>query len=199
VILDSAVGLHQGGQVSAPVFQRVAQQVLEYLHVPHDVELKDQNRLLLRASVADKDLEESSLDHPGEALWETETSSSPSTTATSVPSGAEGEAATQLLRAGRVQPIFLPPAQPATPVEPGASPLSAPAQPGPTSATGVVLSVDSAVVPSLLGKSLRAAVEAGQEAGIVLEPHGFGIAREQSPAPGTRVPRGGRVAVRFAR
>ena len=39
VILDSAVGLHQGGQVSAPVFQRMAQQVLEYLHMPHDVEL----------------------------------------------------------------------------------------------------------------------------------------------------------------
>ena len=39
VILDSAVGLHQGGQVAAPVFQRIAQQVLEYLHVPHDLEL----------------------------------------------------------------------------------------------------------------------------------------------------------------
>ena len=39
VILDSAVGLHQGGHVSAPVFQRMAQQVLEYLHTPHDVEI----------------------------------------------------------------------------------------------------------------------------------------------------------------
>src|SRR6202140_2388945 len=39
VILDSAVGLHQGGQVSAPVFRRITQQVLEYMHVPHDVEL----------------------------------------------------------------------------------------------------------------------------------------------------------------
>src|SRR5206468_11359326 len=38
VILDSPIGLHQGGQVSAPIFRRVAQQVLEYLHVPHDVE-----------------------------------------------------------------------------------------------------------------------------------------------------------------
>src|SRR5450432_2247543 len=35
VILDSAVGLHQGGQISAPVFQRIAQQVLEYLHTQH--------------------------------------------------------------------------------------------------------------------------------------------------------------------
>src|SRR5207237_7613222 len=39
VILDSAVGLHQGGQVAAPVFTRVAQQVLEYMHIPPDVEL----------------------------------------------------------------------------------------------------------------------------------------------------------------
>src|SRR5436853_7530907 len=38
VILDSAAGPHQGGQIAAPVFQRVSQQVLEYLHIPHDVE-----------------------------------------------------------------------------------------------------------------------------------------------------------------
>ena len=42
VILDSAVGLHQGGQVSAPVFRRISQQVLEYMHVPHDLPLAPQ-------------------------------------------------------------------------------------------------------------------------------------------------------------
>ena len=47
VILDSAVGLHQGGQVSAPVFRRVAQQVLEYLHTPHDLPLAPNHQLLL--------------------------------------------------------------------------------------------------------------------------------------------------------
>src|SRR6195256_6304421 len=47
VILDSAVGLHQGGQVSAPVFQRISQQVLEYLHVPHDVQLPASRQLIL--------------------------------------------------------------------------------------------------------------------------------------------------------
>ena len=47
VILDSAVGLHQGGQVSAPVFKRISQQVLEYLHVPHDLPLAPQHQLLL--------------------------------------------------------------------------------------------------------------------------------------------------------
>src|SRR5580698_10436373 len=74
VILDSAVGLHQGGQVSAPVFRRVTQQVLEYLHTPHDLPLAP-NRQLLLASRAkdkdqdkDKDLEEGTPDHPGEPL-----------------------------------------------------------------------------------------------------------------------------------
>ncbi len=67
VILDSAVGLHQGGQVSAPVFRRISQQVLEYLHVPHDLPLAPQHQLLL-AKMKDKDLEEGTPDHPGEPL-----------------------------------------------------------------------------------------------------------------------------------
>src|SRR6266446_2073897 len=69
VILDSAVGLHQGGQVSAPVFRRVSQQALEYLHVPHDLPLAPQHQLLLASAKArDKDLEEGTPDHPGEPL-----------------------------------------------------------------------------------------------------------------------------------
>src|SRR5208283_3201773 len=69
VILDSAVGPHQGGQVSAPVFRRIAQQVLEYLHVPHDLPLGPQHQLLLaQAKMKDKDLEEGTPDHPGEPL-----------------------------------------------------------------------------------------------------------------------------------
>jgi len=37
VQLDSPAGAHEGGQVAAPVFKRVAQQTLAYLDVPHDV------------------------------------------------------------------------------------------------------------------------------------------------------------------
>jgi cell division protein FtsI (penicillin-binding protein 3) len=37
VSLDSPVGEHEGGQVAAPVFKRVAEQVLPYLDVPRDV------------------------------------------------------------------------------------------------------------------------------------------------------------------
>src|SRR5262249_17740699 len=36
ISLDSPVGLHEGGQVAAPVFKRVAEQVLTYLGTPRD-------------------------------------------------------------------------------------------------------------------------------------------------------------------
>src|SRR6266567_4228986 len=50
VVLDSAVGLHQGGQISAPVFNRIAQQVLEYLHTQHDLEIPANRQMLLARS-----------------------------------------------------------------------------------------------------------------------------------------------------
>ena len=83
VILDSAVGLHQGGQVSAPVFQRITQQVLEYLHVPHDVQLPPSRQVLLaRRDVPEASLEESSPDHLGASLDMAEASETPATAGT---------------------------------------------------------------------------------------------------------------------
>lgn len=37
VVIDSPVGPHHGGEVAAPVFRRIAQQVLAYLEVPRDL------------------------------------------------------------------------------------------------------------------------------------------------------------------
>src|SRR5260370_13992290 len=48
VAMDSPVHEHEGGLVAAPIFKRIAQQVLPYLDVPRDVPLT--NPLLLRAS-----------------------------------------------------------------------------------------------------------------------------------------------------
>jgi cell division protein FtsI (penicillin-binding protein 3) len=42
VSLDSPVGQHEGGQVAAPAFKRIAEQVLPYLDVPRDVPLGPQ-------------------------------------------------------------------------------------------------------------------------------------------------------------
>ena len=44
VVIDSPVGAHHGGEVAAPVFQRIAQQVLTYLGVPRDLPLQAPGR-----------------------------------------------------------------------------------------------------------------------------------------------------------
>jgi cell division protein FtsI (penicillin-binding protein 3) len=56
VSLDSPVGQHEGGQVAAPVFKRVAEQVLSYLNVPRDVPLSPK---LMQASYKSSELDES--------------------------------------------------------------------------------------------------------------------------------------------
>jgi cell division protein FtsI (penicillin-binding protein 3) len=205
VILDSAQGLHQGGQVSAPVFQRVAQQVLEYLHVPHDAEFKKETRRQLLAMLKDRDLEEAAPDHPGEAL---PLSEAPQVAASPEHERVEPAALRATMPQSPVKPALVPmtltaataSAAPVPVVKPETGgPLQSPSQPGGPQGAGVLINVDGAVVPSFVGKSLRSAVAMAQEAGIVLEAHGRGIAREQSPAPGMHVAAGGRVAVRFSR
>jgi cell division protein FtsI (penicillin-binding protein 3) len=69
VILDSPRGLHQGGQVSAPVFKRVAEQVLAYYGVPHDVEpKKNSERRMLVAHAAQGDTEDAQPHASGETM-----------------------------------------------------------------------------------------------------------------------------------
>jgi cell division protein FtsI (penicillin-binding protein 3) len=50
VIIDSPKGNYYGASVSAPVFAEVAQQILEYLAVPHDIDLR-QHRALSKADL----------------------------------------------------------------------------------------------------------------------------------------------------
>jgi cell division protein FtsI (penicillin-binding protein 3) len=63
VSLDSPVGPHEGGQVAAPVFKRIAEQVLAYLDVPRDVPLNPkliETAYMKRANEDASVLEESS-------------------------------------------------------------------------------------------------------------------------------------------
>jgi cell division protein FtsI (penicillin-binding protein 3) len=50
VQLDSPVGLHEGGSVAAPVFKRIAEQVLPYLGVPRDIPVSPQTLRAARHS-----------------------------------------------------------------------------------------------------------------------------------------------------
>jgi cell division protein FtsI (penicillin-binding protein 3) len=202
VILDSAVGLHQGGQVSAPVFHRVAQQVLEYLHTPHDLPLAPQHQLLLaQARMKDKDLEEGTPDHPGEPLETAEVNSASLDAAkpSVAPATAGGE--------GNVVQAAMRQSEPAS-VATGKSgqvppkpPDSVSEQPKLPSTGTVILDVEQGgiEVPSFAGKTVRGAVEAAQDAGLDLEAVGSGLAHQQSPPAGTHVAAGAHVMVQFGR
>jgi cell division protein FtsI (penicillin-binding protein 3) len=204
VILDSAVGLHQGGQVSAPVFQRIMQQVLEYLHVPHDVQLPPSRQVLLaRRDVPDASLEESSPDHLGASLDMAEAGDAPAIAAAVKPSpiAAQVVPAALIARDGR-EPDHPAPSAPLTAEADSPVTQSENSPPQKLPASGmVVLDVEEGgiEVPSFLGKNLRVAIEAAEEAGLDLDAVGSGTAREQSPQPGAHVAAGSRITVRFGR
>src|SRR5262249_15561723 len=183
VVLDSPVGLHEGGQVSAPVFSRVAQQVLAYWNVPHDVEVQDTKHFLLRAKAKEDDVTEASPDH---IAVEAEQVGVPASDPKTVAPQTKTEVKTVASASGA----------PASP----ASSSGATATPSTEERGTVVLDVAGGVeVPDFSGKPLRAALEVAQDVGIELEVSGSGVAQTQSPAPGSRIPHGGHVSVRFGR
>ncbi len=206
VILDSAVGLHQGGQVSAPVFRRVAQQVLEYLHTPHDLPLAPQHQLLLaQAKMKDKDLEEGTPDHPGEPLETAEVNGDSSVARAPSPANAshDGKLVQAAIRQSEPPPVTPAIVNEANQPQPsGNSAANSDAAPTtlPTSGT-VVLDVEQGgiEVPSFVGKTVRGAVESAQDAGLELEAVGSGLARQQSPPAGAHVAAGAHVLVQFGR
>jgi cell division protein FtsI (penicillin-binding protein 3) len=214
VILDSAVGLHQGGQVSAPVFHRVAQQVLEYLHTPHDLPLAPNHQLLLASGAKDKDkdLEEGTPDHPGEPL-ETELSEGSAVPGTGTQHVARAALSAAADSGGPMVQAAMRQSEPASsPVGASAGGGDSPQKsPSPTTATAtqtnapasgtVVLDVEQGgiEVPLFIGKTVRGAVEAAQDAGLELEAVGSGVARQQSPPAGTHVAAGAHVTVQFGR
>ncbi len=236
IIMDSPDhSMHFGAEASAPVFQDLAQQILEYLGVPHDTEVRSEPEIAKARAAAG----------PEEALPEAEgnveelfaevnnlppddplrASAQPAGQAVSdaaaKPSGeAKGMDAPVSTVAPRssLQISATPATGPATSAanqtamentateqqaaakQTDAS-LAAAAVNRPTAPSGAVV-VDSSrrvPVPSFLGKPLRHVIEAAGSAGLAVQAVGNGIAREQAPQPGTMVPAGTEVVVRFTR
>jgi cell division protein FtsI (penicillin-binding protein 3) len=222
VIIDTPQGSDAqkyGAYVSAPVFAQVAQQVLEYLGVPHDQPLKTTKELL--ASSAPKDAGDGPSEAPGDlnAMYDAinnlpaddplRASSAASASSAAILSGA-----THVASASAGSSNHLPAKLLASLVRsdsgfaasgsdsPGATPLSAAAAPQvPPKPRGAV-AVDAGrriAVPSFAGDDLRNVVETAASLGLRVEPLGSGVEREQFPAAGTRVPLGTNVVVRFSR
>jgi cell division protein FtsI (penicillin-binding protein 3) len=186
VVLDSPVGLHEGGQVAAPVFSRVAQQVLTYLNVRHDVELQDPKRMQLRARAKDTDLAEGSPEYVADQSGPMDTPAPVS------PPVAPVDTKATTVAAGK------PPAVPVVSTV-TAAPPPAPATPALTRGTVVLDVGGGVVVPDFHGKALRSALEEAESAGIELEVSGSGVGQTQSPLAGARIPPGGHVSVVFGR
>jgi cell division protein FtsI (penicillin-binding protein 3) len=203
IILDSPKGAYYGAEVSAPVFTEVAQQVLEYLGVPHDIEL----RPMTTASKKEPPVKEDDAAAQGEniqALYEA---------ANDLPSDDPLRAAPAVQTAANPQPApaavqtansptrqnsrtqtgnspSLPAQRPAQPAQPASRPAAN---------TVVVADAGQLRVPSLLGLSVRQVIEEAGSAGLEVEIAGSGTAREQAPAPGAMVTPGTKIVVRCAR
>jgi cell division protein FtsI (penicillin-binding protein 3) len=228
VVIDSpsagGEAMQYGGAASAPVFAEVAQQVLEYLGVPHDQPLNTKKQLLAKAQPV---LEDGPSENVGDlnAMFE-EVNNLPAddplrkgengVLIDAKPGASAGSHSTL----GTAQSLWLAnPPQPrllaALDAGEGASaaksegkdnaplPLHAPVvQPRAQARGNGAVLVDPGrrvAVPAFTGSGLRTAVETASGLGLRVEPLGSGVAREQAPVAGTMVPVGTEVVVRFAR
>ena len=220
VVIDTpTVGSGYGAAVSAPVFAEVAQEVLEYLGVPHDQPLRPVKRTDEPARLAADE------DSPSE---ETGDLNALFAEANTLPAddplhpGSDPIASTQASAHGGVSPA-LPPAHPTSVFAAlpdrilkafrehgGASlmPEEADVHPLPSPTSDTVVRPDGAVVvdasrkvavPAFDGVGLRQVIERAAAADLRVQPIGSGLAREQVPAAGTMVPVGTEVVVRFGR
>ena len=156
VSIDSPVGLHEGGPVAAPIFKRIAEQVLPYLQVPRDVPL---NPRLIQAAYKRQGVTD------GTALEDF--------TATDF----TGQPDELQVEAREAAPKEL---------KQHAPEVMMPAEEG-----------GDTTVPDFAGKTMRDVTEMCLHLGLEPVLVGSSLATEQTPAAGTKVRRGAKVAVQF--
>jgi cell division protein FtsI (penicillin-binding protein 3) len=229
VVIDTpTVGSMYGSAVSAPVFREVAQQVLEYLGVPHDQPVRSQRQMnLAQNTVQPDDVPDQ---HIGDlAAMFDEVNSLPADDPIRQPENTAAMAAN--VQADRLAEQQVAASQPTNPHggvgtlpdkllaalrrngEPNTRmqttagsedvQMKAPVVPPQVVAQGngaVMVDGGKRVsVPDFKGASLREVVEQSDRLGLRVQMLGSGLALEQAPASGTLVPLGTEIVVRFAR
>jgi cell division protein FtsI (penicillin-binding protein 3) len=203
IILDSPKGAYYGAEVSAPVFTEVAQQVLEYLGVPHDIDLRQMTTASKKEPPVKED-DAAAQEENIQALYEAANdlpSDDPLRGAPAAPATANSQpmpAAVQTPSSPNSQDSGRPTGNAASlPSKASAQPAQAASRPN--SNTVVVADAAQLRVPSLLGLSVRQVIEEAGSAGLEVEIAGSGTAREQAPAAGVMVTPGTKIVVRCAR
>ena len=192
VIIDNPKGgSYYGTAVSAPVFAEVAQQVLEYLQVPHDIDVKPSKTPAKPEKVVAED-----------------DSGSNQEDINSLFAAVNDLPADDPLRAPANQPpapiapaedlAMKPPTVHGTAASNSTVTAAKPSQPlSKTMSTQVTISDGKRLtVPSLVGLPVRKVIEGAAAAGLEVQIKGSGTVREQAPAPGTQVPAGTKIVVR---
>ncbi|MGB9145074.1 MAG: penicillin-binding protein [Acidobacteriaceae bacterium] len=195
VVMDSPhKGSHYGTAASAPLFHELAQQILEYLGVPHDQDLKPQPLVAKNKVPLDDDDVPPESEQDLQSLFDEanhlpaddplSTEYSEQSTDVSGQGAAIGRQGTgDGEREAAAGVVAIAPSPP----------------PAIGRATGsVAIANHQVAVPSFAGKSLREAVVQASAAGLGIQVVGTGIARGQVPAAGTMVPAGTAIVVQFA-
>jgi cell division protein FtsI (penicillin-binding protein 3) len=202
VVLDDPKGggsSYYGGAASAPVFAQVAQETLEYLAVPHDIEVH-----AIRPGakpLPGKETAEPEQEHTGdvnalvaamnelppddplrEAVSEARTAATGATVVKVKVNPSTGDAQA----AARQAKSPVPPTPPAPAAKPELVTVSLPSQ-------------KLVKVPELIGMPIRQVVGEAAAAGLTLQVEGRGLVRSQQPAAGTPVQPGSQVVVHCAR
>ena len=189
VVIDTPKGpSYYGAQVSAPVFAEVAQQVLEYLEVQHDVDIRQPKASSKPEKPAHEDDEDNSSD------------------INSLFAAVNDLPDDDPLREPVPQPAPAPPpaaanTNPASePIEMAAATLSPTPPPQPAPQKAVVMTADGErKVPDLMGLPVRKVIETAAMAGLEVQITGSGTVREQAPAAGSVVGPNTRIVVRCSR
>ncbi len=216
VVIDSPTGgSHYGNAVSGPVFQELAQEILEYLGVPHDEPVKTAAEMKETAKAAEPEGSATSTEAGDLTALFADVNELPADDPLRNPAPAEmpsagepvstaEEAAGAGVPAGTVAAAGGPPKPPTAGAAAGGRALKADeglpaaAPVGPGGSVRVAAGRDVAV-PDFAGATVRAATERAGAAGLGLQVIGSGLARAQAPAPGARVAAGTEIVVRFSR
>jgi cell division protein FtsI (penicillin-binding protein 3) len=198
VIIDSPKGEYYGTAVSAPVFAEVAQKVLEYLGVPHDIELRPPSAASKSdAPVTEDDTAQNESDI--QALYDaannlpSDDPLHPGSNQTATAGQPTGQAANQAPGPATSTSSATRPASPAAQQPSTQQPGASAPQP---SKTVTVSDPTRLRVPSLIGLPVRKVIEQAAAAGLQVEIVGNGTCRLQVPDPGAMVPPGTKIVVR---
>ena len=197
VVLDDPKGggvSYYGGAASAPVFAQVAQDTLEYLGVPHDVEVhavRAQAKTLTAQDVEPEHEETGDMNALLSAVNDLPADDPLKEAVSNARSAASSPTVVKVAINGKHKPA-------------SASDASLASTPPPTPEIVAVSlplgnSAKSVKVPSLIGMPVRKVVEQVAIAGLNLQVEGRGLVRSQEPAAGSQVQPGSQILVRCAR